>query len=378
MSVRAGLRWLFAAALLVLASAPPVTATATGISITDQAGRRVTLAEPARRIVLSEGSDMIGLALIDPQPVARVVAWNLARIDADTMASFRATAPAIDAIAVLKGTWAGGFPVERVIALEPDLVLLHPYYANDRSVVDKLEAAGIAVAIIDIAPQIRAADPLEGLRLLAQLTGNSERAAGFFAFYETHVEKIRSRLAAAGPARRPRVLLEAHAGKGGCCASTGKSVGIGDLIEFAGGHNIGAEVIPGTIGELSAEYVLQADPDVYIGTGGAYLEASGGLVLGTGRAPEQALASLQAVVLRPVVRDLRAVAEGRVHGVWMPLNGALNIVVIDAFARWIHPDLFHDIDPASTLDEINRRFSALPIAGTYWISLDAGDQPPQQ
>jgi iron complex transport system substrate-binding protein len=123
--------------------------------------------------------------------------------------------------------------------------------------------------------------------------------------------------------------------------------------------------------------VLNADPEVYIGTGGAYLEAAGGLVLGTGRAHEQALSSLQAVTQRPVVRDLQAIAEARAHGVWMPLTGALNIVVIDAFARWIHPELFHDIDPASTLDEINRRFSALPIAGTYWISLDDdnGEQP---
>lgn len=374
MTPRAGLRWLFAVAVAVLTSTPLAAAQ---ISVTDQTGRTVTLAEPAQRIVLSEGSDMIGLALIDPQPVARVVAWNPARIDADTMAAFRATDPAIDGIAVLKGTWAGGFPVERVIALEPDLVLLHPYYANDISVIDKLQAAGIAVAIVDITPQIRAADPLEGLKLLAELTGNRERAAGFVAFYEDHVEKIRSRLAGTDPAKRPRVLLEAHAGKGGCCASTGKGVGIGDLIEFAGGRNIGSEVIPGTIGELSAEYVLNADPEVYIGTGGAYLEAAGGLVLGTGRAHEQALSSLQAVTQRPVVRGLQAIAEARAHGVWMPLTGALNIVVIDAFARWIHPELFHDIDPASTLDEINRRFSALPIAGTYWISLhdDNGEQP---
>ncbi|WP_411033690.1 ABC transporter substrate-binding protein [Shinella sp. BYT-45] len=366
-------RHVVAAALLVCSAA---SFAAAEVRVTDQAGRVVTLEEPAQRIVLSEGSDMIGLALIDPKPAAKVIAWNPTRIDAETMAAFRSTDPAIDDIHVLQGGWLGGFPVEQIIALKPDLVLLHPYYAGDASVIGKLEAAGVTAAIIDITPQIRASDPLQGLKLLAELTGNRDQAHRFAAFYHGHVERIRSRLAQAGPAVRPRVLLEAHTGKDACCASTGRGVGIGDLIEFAGGHNIGSDVIPGTIGELSAEYVLKADPDVYIGTGGAYLEARGGLVLGTGRSQEQAAETLLAVTRRPIVSQLRAVADKRAHGIWMPLTGALNIVVIDAFARWIHPELFGDIDPASTLREINRRFSALPIDGAYWVSLHPrGDRP---
>ena len=349
--------------------AMPVMAVA-DVSIIDEAGRTVTLREPARRIVLSEGSDMLGLALIDKDPVSKVVAWNPARIDPDTMASFRESNPAIDGIQVLKGGWNSGFPFELVIALKPDLVLLHPYYARDASVTGRLDAAGITSAVIDITPKIRDQDPLKGLNLFAQLTGNEAAAAEFSAFYNALTGKIRSALEKAQPLERPRVLLEAHSGKGPCCMSTGRDIGIGDMIEFVGGHNIGSEVIPGTIGELSGEYVINSDPDIYIGTGGAYLEPQGGLVLGTGRTHEQALATLESVVRRPIVSGLRAVRERRVHGVWMPLNGALNIVVISAFARWINPGLFGDIDPAQTMDEINRRFTALPLKGTYWISMD--------
>jgi iron complex transport system substrate-binding protein len=45
----------------------------------------------------------------------------------------------------------------------------------------------------------------------------------------------------------------------------------------------------------------------------------------------------------------------------------VHIVAIEALARWLHPERLAGIDPAATLAEINRRFLALPMAGTYWI-----------
>jgi iron complex transport system substrate-binding protein len=36
-------------------------------------------------------------------------------------------------------------------------------------------------------------------------------------------------------------------------------------------------------------------------------------------------------------------------------------------AKWIHPELFADIDPSATLAEINRHFLAVPLEGTMWV-----------
>ena len=44
-------------------------------------------------------------------------------------------------------------------------------------------------------------------------------------------------------------------------------------------------------------------------------------------------------------------------------------VDIEAFATWIHPALFKDVDPVKTLDEINKRFLAVPYEGAGWIGL---------
>jgi iron complex transport system substrate-binding protein len=64
------------------------------------------------------------------------------------------------------------------------------------------------------------------------------------------------------------------------------------------------------------------------------------------------------------------VKSGRVYG--LPhhlLNSPLDILAVEALARWIHPELFPDVDPARTLGEINTQFLAVPLEGTNWITL---------
>jgi iron complex transport system substrate-binding protein len=75
-------------------------------------------------------------------------------------------------------------------------------------------------------------------------------------------------------------------------------------------------------------------------------------------------------VKNPVLANLSGVREGRVHGLWNFFNAVpLNILAAEAFAHWLRPDLFADIDPDQSLKEINARFAAVPFNGAYWISL---------
>ncbi len=77
------------------------------------------------------------------------------------------------------------------------------------------------------------------------------------------------------------------------------------------------------------------------------------------------------MVRRPGVAELSAVRSGHVHGLFHNLvNLPLNVLVAEALAKWIHPDLFADIDPQATLTEINARFLAVPFTGTYWVTLE--------
>ena len=109
---------------------------------------------------------------------------------------------------------------------------------------------------------------------------------------------------------------------------------------------------------------------VYIVTGGPHLAKAGGFVVGPGFTPEQSQAGLRRVAGRRGISTLKAVREGRTHGLSHQLiNSPIDIVAIEAFATWIHPELFKDVDPAKTLTEINQRFLAVPYEGAGWIGI---------
>jgi iron complex transport system substrate-binding protein len=368
-------RFRFLAASLVLAaSLPALLACAmpaqAQITARDAAGREISLPAPAKRIVLSDAQDLIAFSLIDPEPAARIVGWSRARLDEETYALLAGRDRRVAGIRSLGIIRPGAVPVEAIIALKPDLVVLGTEFSASEPGIAQLTAARIPVAILSLAPSLRRIDGELGLVALGRLIGREERAQAFSAFFKERVERIRRRVAERGPRRRIPVLLEAHAGGATCCMSPGGGEGIGDFVTLAGGENIGASVIPGMAGTLGVEYVIRRRPEVFIATGGAYMAARGGLVLGTGRSPEEARASLAKLAARPTLAGLPAVASGRVHGIAHSLTtSGLNLVAIEAIAQWVSPDLFADIDPDETLRLIGERFLGFPMVGTYMVDL---------
>lgn len=365
-------RLLLLAALALAALWPTERARAAPITLTDIVGRQVTLPAPARRIVLAEGRQIIALALISPDPVSLLAGWSadLRRRDPSTYGLVRAKFPRADDIPLVGEGSDESFSVEKTLALGPDLVVLSGRLGAGRpaEMVRQFEAAGVPVVFVDFFSH-PFQNTLPSLKILGQALGREDAAQAYADFYTGHMKRIADRLAQPGLAR-PKVLMEAHAGgSGDCCNSPGRG-SIGDFITFAGGANIAADVISGTHGRLSLEYVLQQDPSVYVATGGPHLKGTGGLVLGPGFSPEEARASLVAILTRPGIAELQAVKAGHVHGLFHNLvNLPLNVLVAEALAKWIHPDLFQDLDPNATLAEINARFLAVPFTGTYWVDL---------
>jgi iron complex transport system substrate-binding protein len=344
------------------------------VSIVDDAGRAVTLDNPARRIVLTDGMGFLSLALLDPHPETLLAGWNRGRLDADMLRAFRAALPGLDRVPDIGEPGASGASLEQMIALAPDLVVLDPFYNQSAAAIRTMESAGIAVAVLALTPSIRDDEPTAGLGRLGVLLGRQERADAYTAFVRARLERIRKRVAGLGREQRPPVLLEAHASRESCCMATGGGRGIGDFIGLAGGSGIGADVIPGMAGPLSLEYIIGKAPAVYIGTGGGYMAARGGLVVGASVSEEQARDSLQSVLSRKGFGELPAVASGRAYGLshGLAISG-INIVAIEAIAGWIHPELFPDIDPEATLMEIGKRFLPAQLEGTWWVEAASKD-----
>ncbi|MCI0753890.1 ABC transporter substrate-binding protein [Teichococcus vastitatis] len=350
-------------------------AAAEPIRLTDIAGQEVVLQAPARRVLLGEGRFIHALALLEREnPVALVAGWmgEFKRLDPAGYAQYVRRFPQTEAIPVVGASSAETFSVERALALQPDLVVLGaegshaPSQGSD--VVEQFARAGVPVLFIDFR-----AHPLTNtaasLRLLGRALGRERQAEEFLAWQQARTDRIARTLVHAKPAH-PTVLMEMRAGGGReCCGSPGNG-NLGEFIDFAGGTNIGKAVIPGPLGPLNMEYVLQQDPAVYIATGGTNTRDNTAPSVGAGVTPEQALAGLRGTTARPGIRDLTAVKQGHAHALWHNFyNSPYNILALEALARWIHPALFAEVDPAATLAEMNGRFLAVPLDGTYWADL---------
>ncbi len=343
--------------------------------LVDIRGRAVHLTGAAHRIAIDDSRYLVALNLLHPDPVSLLSAWpqDVNRLGTETYQQFLEKSPALAELPKIASS-AAGFDLEALLAAKPDLALLSLESGVTDAQIAQIEGAGIPVAIVDFFQKpFQNLEP--SLRLLGRLTGRSEQAERFIAFRAERMNRIAEAVASLAADDRPTVFVEAHAGiSPDCCNSPGRG-NIGDYVEFVGGHNIGSDVIAQAFGKLNLEYVISRDPYLYIATGGPHLEKAGGLVLGAGYSALRARQSLQKIAGRPGIAGLSAVKAGRVHGFSHQLiNSPLDIVAIEAFARWTHPDVFAEIDPEPTLDTINREFLSVPYRGIYWIDLSPSEQ----
>jgi iron complex transport system substrate-binding protein len=353
--------------LIALLAAPTVRAEA--IRVTDIAGREIVLAQPAKRIVLGAWVSLDALSLIHPDPVGLLAGWAEAGANAIQPTILRSKFPAIDKVPVIgKGSFEA-ISIEAVIAQKPDLVLLSRFDAfrfgaEAAPGLDQLAAAGIQVAIVDFF-----LDPLNNtepsLRILGKLLGREVQAEAFLAFYREHLAAIGVKLKQAGSAR-PAVFFHAFATRQECCFSAGPGT-IDGFVRRAGGHNIGAEKLTVPVGQLSQEFVLTRNPDLYVATTISDGPDAGIFALGPGVEPKRAAESFAKLLQRNDLAAIGAVSRGRAFGLWhLFVHTPVHLVAVEALAKWTHPGLFAELDPQATLDEINRRFLAAPLEGTFW------------
>lgn len=346
------------------------------ITVRDVAGREVTLPRPVKRIVLGEGRQFLALALLHPDPASLLAAWpaDLQRQDKVLFEQYRSKFPALDRVPIVGRGSEDTFSVEQALVSNPDIAILSGGYgpsARSGEVIRKLEAAGIPVVFIDFV-EAPLKNTVPSIRLLGRLLGREAQADAFINFYQMRMDRIRAGLEQS-KLTLPTVLMHAHAGMHDCCNSPARAT-IGAFIDAAGGYNIAVDVLKQPAGQLSAEYVMNRNPDVYVGTGGIHLDGVGGLVLGPNVDSAVSRERLAKVVSNPVLAGLSAVQHGRVHGIWHLFNNTpLHVLAVEALARWFHPQAFSEVDPDASLRELNEKFLAVPLKGTFWVSLAGGE-----
>ena len=342
-------RDLLAAASVVLC-APNIARAQTRwpLNVTDATGRKVTIKKKPEGVILATGFNLIPLSLIHPDPVSLLAGWasDMKGDNPFIYEAFRKEFPAIENVAIVGNGHADGLSVETALSLSADLAIMSTWQADS-------EVGQLAMQYLELGRP-------PGRRRRYQSRPAEHNAAR----HAPARPDLRARTAGRGVCPVLREAAGAHQNQGGERDNAGPLVlmdafpsdirgswaigrtGLGELITLAGGRNVASDNLPPQGGPVTAEYVIAADPDVYIATGspgGTYTTFS----VGPGVDPSEARRSLAETVKMPNLAPLKAVREGNVHGMWNFFNAVpLNILAAEAVATWIRPELFGDVDPA--------------------------------
>jgi iron complex transport system substrate-binding protein len=263
---------LFTLLLLAACARPDAAASrsaaAGAVVLRDDAGRTLTLAHPARRIV----------ALV-PSVTETLVALGAAgqlvgRTDFDHGAQ-------VDALPSVGG---GLDPsVERIVALRPDLVV--GWETSGRHTLrDRLATLGIPVFAVKTEDT---SDVFRAVRNLGSLSGRDRAATALAARMRGELDQVRARAAAAP---RPSVFYLAWNDPP---LTAGPHTFVGQLLEVAGARNAFADA-RALWPTVSLEEIVRRQPDYVVVPAG-----------------EQGMQRLEALRKAPGWRELRALREGR-------------------------------------------------------------------
>ncbi|MFK0386211.1 ABC transporter substrate-binding protein [Agrobacterium sp. NPDC090273] len=367
-----------ALAFLAMIATPALSA-----QITDAAGRTVELDLPAKRVIVGEARQIhVIAALRGEKTFDTIVGWrdDLLTKDPDSYKAYVERFPQIEKLPRFGYVPQGDFSLETAIALSPDIITLNleaEKSAKESGFEDKAGAAGIKVVYLDfrINPDKNSEN---SIRILGQIFGAEQRAEDFIAYRRAQIALVTDRLAAVKDLKRPNVFIERSPGISGennCCRTFGP-VNFGAMVDQAGGHNIGADVIKTTFGDLNPEQLVVADPDHVIVTGSNWAaESDINQFVPVGRGADMTLARerLENLMTRTPFPTLKAVREGNVHAAWHQFYGApYEFFPIQQFAKWFHPELFADLDPEKNFEEFHKTFLPVTYKSGYFVSLEKG------
>lgn len=362
----------FAAALSAALLAAPVSAVAAPLTLTDVLGRTVRLAEPAKRAIVGFYFEEL-TAAAGPEVWDRVVGISRLHWEGWRAASWQRYTAAIPRIASLPdigSTENNTFAVEKVLSLQPDLVIL-PIWAFEPlgTALAPLEAAGIPVVVVDYNAQ-KLENHLTSTRLLGTVFGQKGRARELAAEYETVYRDAVAR-ARSHSGAKPKVYVELAQAGPGTIGNSYKGTMWGAILDQLGAENLANGRLASPWGPLDAEAVIAADPDVVIFAGSSWANRPEAVRTGFDADLATTRAGLRRYVEgRAAWASVKAFREGRVHAIEHGLCRALaDMAAIQYLGKALYPQAFADVDPTATLARYYERWLPVRFEGTWFTGL---------
>ncbi|MGV0433215.1 ABC transporter substrate-binding protein [Corynebacterium sp. 20_84] len=345
------------------------------LTVTDAAGRTVDFDKQPERILLGEGRGVFATSILQDNPFEKVVAYG---------DDFEKAAPAMREKVLEKFPEAKDLPmigslqkgdvtVENLLAQKPDVVVMtldQKKVAEQNGFLADMDAVGLKYVFTDFRQ-----DPLNNtevsMKLFGDLFGKSDRAESFIKFYNDKVADITDRVAKT--TEKPNTAVWMAAGFKDCCAIAGDA-NLGKLVDAAGGHNIGPEILGTDETEITVEKLVEVNPDKLIVSGGEWArdpqktDAFSHVELGYQADEAAARDSFGGPLKTPGVEQLTAPKEGDFFAVYHQFyDSPYNVFALEAFAKWLHPEEFEDTDPAKDFENFHAEWMPIDYSGTFFL-----------
>jgi iron complex transport system substrate-binding protein len=243
--------------------------------------------------------------------------------------------------------------IEKIIELNPDLVLGGaPLNYMDNQTSAKIEAAGIPVFICQsMNPPLNSNESFVAstcalasqIGEILDVKNNATKLVNYMSDYENMVNQRLSNLT---ESEKPLVYYEWY---------TDWQTKIVPSITLLGGINI-AENSTQVAPTLSPEFVTEANPDIIIRM---ISSSSHGITEFTDAKTQ--------MTSRAALQNCNAIKEGKVYICDYGITGGIqSIVGYLQWAKWIHPELFSDINPTEIHQQLLQEFfSNTSLEGVY-------------
>lgn len=359
------LQKLFALTALLMS----VSSFADEVTIKDILDREVSFDAPAQRVVVGfypEDYMAIGTeAAYDKVVGLSKYIWQARPANWEMYVKHR---PSLDEIPAIGRVDTKTFSVEKVISLNPDVLMLADWqYKGLGNEIEQLESAGIKVVVVDFNAQTLERH-VKSTQLIGVITGQEERAAKIADEYRKNIENIASRLEEAGLSQ-PKIYTEyASSGVDEIGYTFGKNMW-GAIAKMAGGDNISAPYVEWW-GKLNPEQILAANPDIIVLTGYEKAGSENGMIMGQGVDEAEAKVRLEGFKNRIGWSSLKAVQNNRLYGAY---HGACRTIMDGAmlqfYAKAMYPELFPDLNPEAAYKNFYKKYLPVVPEGTFMTQL---------
>jgi iron complex transport system substrate-binding protein len=238
--------------------------------------------------------------------------------------------------------------LEVLLEMEPDVVFADSMLSYNTEALKKLETAGLPVVIEEPSNVSRVKIVTSHFGLIF---GKEEKAEEINDYITSYENLVNERVKDLTSTEKPTVYIEWYQ----TWQTFTEGSAANEIIVNAGGVNIASEITT-TAPVLSPEYVVEKNPDIIV-------RMISGDLIGNTTGFE---ATRSELMNRAGLGEVTAIKDGKVY-VYDPivLEGIRYPVGLLYWAKWFHPSLFEDIDPATVHAELIQKFFGVTLEGVY-------------